>query len=530
MIYLLHQLLEASAPKYPDHKAVIFRGKSISYRDLNIQANKLANLLLAHGIGRGERVALYLNKSIEAIVALFGILKSGAAYVPLDINAPVMRLNYILNNCAVKGLISTKEKVRKISDYLGNDSPLGVIVSMEGNFEANFEKSIKILNPTDIIDNSSEENPDVGGTWGDLAYILYTSGSTGNPKGVMISHLNALNFVNWSHDTFRVISQDILSNHAPFHFDLSIHDIYVAFKAGATLCPVPEEYSYFPYRLAEWIDEHKISVWYSVPSILSMMVMSGEIQRFRFENLRTILFAGEVFPVKYLRELMKLIPHPEYYNLFGPTETNVITYYRVQTIPEDQIKPIPIGIVCENMEILLIDDNGHRITAPGIQGEIYGRGGNIAQGYWGDPAKTSKGFIKNFLQPHYDEIIYKTGDLAMLDNSSNFIFFGRKDHMVKSRGYRIELGEIETILYQHPDIKEAAVIAVPDEKITNRLKAFVVIKDGKKTDSQDIQKHLARSLPKYMVPEQIEFSKNLPKNPHGKIDRTLLAQNKRSGE
>lgn len=523
MAFLLHHLLEESAIKFPGKIAVKFKDETLSYHDLNNLSNKIAHILIKNGINRGDRIALYLNKSIFSIAAIFGILKAGGIYVPLDINAPESRLGYILENCGVRALITTSARLIKIKETIKNIRTIQNILLADNFDHMSLFHAIKIFSIREIEKQQNVRNPEIPSIWDDLAYILYTSGSTGKPKGVMISHLNALHFVRWCYDTFRAGPADVFSNHAPYHFDLSVQDIYVAFMAGGTLALVPEEYSYFPYRLAEWIEENEISIWYSVPSILSMLVTNGELQRFTYSHLRVLLFAGEVFPVKYLRQLMKIIPHPEYYNLFGPTETNVITYYRVSPIPEEQTQPIPIGKVCENMEILLIDEKGEIIKEAGVRGEIYARGANVAKGYWGDKEKTNSVFVQNFTQPHFFEIMYKTGDIAMRDEQGNYIFFGRKDHMIKSRGYRIELGEIESALYSHPDVKEAVVIPVPDEKITNRLKAILALKDGRHLEAADLQKYCAKILPRYMIPDEIEFHKSLPKNPHGKIDRAKLA-------
>lgn len=523
MAFLLHHLLEESAVKFPYKIAVTFKDQTISYQQLNNLSNKIAHILIENGISRSDRIALYLNKSIFSIAAIFGVLKAGGTYVPLDINSPEARLSYILENCGVSALITTSARLIKINRIVQKIKSIQNVLLADNFDNKSSDSNIKVFSIQEIEKYAKVDNPEIPTIWDDLAYILYTSGSTGTPKGVMISHLNALNFVRWCFEKFRVSPADVFSNHAPYHFDLSVQDIYVAFMAGGTLALVPEEYSYFPYRLAEWIEENKISVWYSVPSILSMLVTNGELQRFTYSHLRILLFAGEVFPIKYLRQLMTIIPHPKYYNLFGPTETNVITYYRVPPIPEDQTQPIPIGKVCENMEILLIGEKGKIINEPGVRGEIYARGANVAKGYWGDPDKTNSVFIQNFTQPNFREIIYKTGDIAMRDEQGNYIFFGRKDHMIKSRGYRIELGEIESALYNHPDVKEAVVVAIPDEKITNRLKAFLALKDGQNLEVEDIQKYCAKVLPRYMIPEEIEFHQSLPKNPHGKIDRAKLA-------
>ncbi len=340
----------------------------------------------------------------------------------------------------------------------------------------------------------------------------------------MITHLNAFTFIKWVQSTFSITSNDKLSSHAPLHFDLSILDIFGAMQAGAALVLVPEFVSTFPIKLAEWIDKNKISIWYSVPSILTMMLLHGDIGRFQFENLRLVLFAGEVFPTKYLRSLMQKLSHPEYYNLYGPTETNVITFYKVDNIPEKQEIPIPIGKACENMEVFIVSENGERVNNPEEEGELIARGSCVAQGYWGDEEKTSKNFVWNNLQPNFMDRTYHTGDLVSMDVQGNYIYIGRRDHMIKSRGYRIELGEIETALYSNHDIKEVAVVAIPDELIGHRIKAFIVCKDSKELSISDIRLYCGNKLPKYMIPEEIEFLQDLPKTSTGKINKPALLE------
>jgi acyl-CoA synthetase (AMP-forming)/AMP-acid ligase II len=264
-----------------------------------------------------------------------------------------------------------------------------------------------------------------------------------------------------------------------------------------------------------------------VPSIFSLMVNYGRLDRHDLSKLRTILFAGEVFPIKYLRQLVTAVPHTDYYNLYGPTETNVCTYYKVR--PEDLTlectQPVPIGIACENVEVFAVNETGQLVTEPGQEGELWVRGSCVAQGYWADPEKSARGFVHNHLQPYYNEIAYRTGDIVVLDEDGmNWRFVGRRDHMIKSRGYRIELGEIESVFYEYSNVKEAAVVAIPDDLIGNRIKAFVVPLKEDSLTLTDLQAHCRDRLPRYMVPEVIEFRKELPKTSTGKINRPLLTK------
>ncbi len=522
MSYLLQHLLSASAEKFPKNNAVIFGEESLSYRELETDTNKVAHYLISIGVKRGDRVGIYINKSIPSIVSIYGILKVGAVYVPLDPQSPPSRVSYIINNCNIKVVLTSSAKANTLIKLSGDAPYLSSILITDTKL-IDFDETTLQVTPWSTIEKSKEVDlPKTNAIQNDLAYIIYTSGSTGNPKGVMISHLNSLTFVNWAFNTMGFTSKDVFSSHAPLHFDLSIFDIYVAAKSGAALVLVPETMSMFPPRLAQWIEKNKITVWYSVPSILSMMVTHGQLDKRDFSNLRMVVYAGEVFPVKYLRKLMAVVPDPEYYNLYGPTETNVITYYKTPQIPDNQTVPVPIGKQCENMEVFAVTKEGTIVTKPGEEGELMARGTCVAQGYWGDEEKTNKVFVKNPFELHFEDRMYKTGDLVTLDENGDYIFKGRIDHMIKSRGYRIEIGEIEAAIYGNEMIKEAAVIAIPDDLITNRIKAIVVLKEGVVMDAAGLRVYCAEKIPKYMVPESVEFRENLPKTSTGKVNKPQL--------
>ncbi len=345
----------------------------------------------------------------------------------------------------------------------------------------------------------------------------------------MISHRASLTFVDWGHDCFEVEPDDRLSNHAPFHFDLSVFDLFVAIKAGASVNLVPEELSVFPVNLARFIEEHRITIWYSVPSVLTKLVLHGNLSKHRLPELRTILFAGEVFPTKYLRQLMNALPRAKYYNLYGPTETNVCTYYEVPPLPADRDEPISIGRACANTETFVVKDN-ETVAQPGEVGELYVRGPSLMKGYWGLPDRTARVLLRQAVPPAMTaEMVHRTGDLVKEDGDGNYIFLGRRDNQIKSRGYRIELGEIETVLYKHPNIEEAAVIAIPDEEIGNRIKAIIVGRKGNQLTKGEIEGFCAEHIPKYMVPGSIEFRSALPKTSTGKVDKTLLVKEQLQG-
>jgi amino acid adenylation domain-containing protein len=520
MDHLLHQLLHRSATSYPDRTAVEDGDRSLTYAELEIRSNQIANLLVDLGVSKGDRVGLYLDKSLESVVGIYGILKCGAAYVPLDPRAPTARLAYIAADCDLRVLVSGAEKAGSWGELLEHGAPLEAIVVANAD-DLGPETSltgVKLLTARDV-DAQDGTGPVVRITEHDLAYILYTSGSTGNPKGVMLSHLNALAFVRWTVERFEVGPEDRLSNHAPLHFDLSVFDLFAASAAGAAVVLVPPELSVFPVQIRDFIEQKRITIWYSVPSLLSMLTLRGGLEGGGFPSLRTILFAGEVFPTKYLRQLMTLLPHVRFFNLYGPTETNVCTYFEVAALPEPATEPIPIGRAIDGVEVFAVTDDG-RIAGPGEEGELYVRGPTVMHGYWGDTEPTKRALVPDPRKGHRG-IAYRTGDLVRQRADGSYRMLGRRDHQIKSRGYRIELGEIESALFAHPDVVECVVIAVPDPLVTNRIKAYVVGRD--EMEERDLIRFCRERILSYMIPEQIEFRESLPMTSTGKVDRQALA-------
>jgi amino acid adenylation domain-containing protein len=519
MSYLLTHLLATSADRHPDKTAVWARERTLTYRQLDEFSNQLAHLLRDRGVRRGDRVGIYFPKSVDSLVCMLGAMKCGAIYVPLDPQAPAERIQYIIADCGIRALMSVRDKVRGLDP--GAIESVEFTVLTDSKTEDVGHKNPVVWSELTGFDGSrSPETPSIST---DLAYILYTSGSTGRPKGVMLSHLNALTFVDWCAAKFRVRSEDRLSNHAPHHFDLSVFDIYNTLEAGATLYMIPDEVQLFPASLAPFIDKQALTIWYSVPSALVMLLQRGNLKPANMQSLRVLLFAGEVFPMKFLRMLADQLPRTELYNLYGPTETNVCTYYRVERGQLASIDRLPIGIACENTEVFPVTED-QRIAEIGEEGELYARGTTVTSGYWEDPGKTRRGVVSNPFQKQFDEKCYRTGDIVKQGPGGNFDFIGRRDSMIKSRGYRIELGEIESALMGHPGVMEAAAFAIPDDEIGNRIQAAVAPHDSVTLSAVDLQQHCAIKIPKYMIPEIIEVRKSLPKTSTGKLDRVTLVK------
>jgi amino acid adenylation domain-containing protein len=509
---VLHRYLIDSARRDPRAVAVVEPGVgSISYGDLDLLSDLMRDRLVALGVARGDRVGLYLRKSIDALVGIFGALKAGAAYVPVDPGAPAARGAYILDNCEVKVAIVEGAHADKLREELSaaGAQPELVVVDQVGKAGVGIAAALAAgaAPAATTVDSAASE----------LAYILYTSGSTGKPKGVMLSHENGSSFVEWCSETFAPTAGDRFSSHAPFHFDLSIFDIYLPIKHGATLVLVGEDIGKDAPRLAQLIADERLTIWYSAPSILALLAQFGNLETRDYKALRQVHFAGEVFAVKHLRTLTQLWPAPRYFNLYGPTETNVCTWYEVKPpVPAERTKPYPIGHTCSHVRSRVLDERGQDV-ARGGEGELCIAGRGVMQGYWALPERTAEGFWRDADGTPW----YRTGDIVTDDDSGCYTYLGRRDRMVKRRGYRVELGEIEAGLYRHPGVREAAVVAhAHDEGVT--IVAHLSSRAAKRPSLIEMKRHCAETLPLYMVPDRFVWHDALPKTSTDKVDYQRL--------
>lgn len=449
----------------------------LGYAELDAQADALARELAALGVRRGDRVALWLDKSPYTVAVMQAVLRLGAAYVPVDPVAPAGRAAIVIRDCAPRVVVSDRvEELR--AEGIPATTPAG---------------------------RPGGPLPAHGGTQDDLAYILYTSGSTGTPKGVCISHRNAFAFVRWAATELRARPDDRFANHAPFHFDLSVLDLYVAFLSGASVQLVPREAGYAPRLLVDFLVEREITVWYSVPSALVLMARDGGLLQTRPPALRALLFAGEPYPVTHLRRLRAHLPGVRFLNLYGPTETNVCAFHEVTDPPAG---PVPIGRACSGDRIRAVREDGS-LAAPGEEGELVVDGPTVMLGYWGRPPQTGP---------------YATGDRVVFRDGV-YHYLGRRDGMVKVRGHRIELGDVEAAVLTCPGVNEAAVV-VSGAGLDARLVAYVVpdeLDQDRRPGLLDLKRHCAARLPRYMIVDSVRYVPALPRTGTGKTDRRRLA-------
>jgi amino acid adenylation domain-containing protein len=383
MTRTIAQLLRDSTVLHPDRIAVedSEHGNGITYRELSSRAREARDALLRHGLGAGDRVGLLAPKSIGRVAAIFGVLDAGAAYVPVDPAAPPPRNAAILTDCSISYAIVSVTLFESLSKVWTGE-PLQVAQTM-GDDLLLVTVGAKGEDDRGRIDILADP----------VAYVLYTSGSTGQPKGVVHTQSSALSFIDWCSATFAPTEQDRFSSHAPFHFDLSIFDLYVPIKHGATVVLIGTETGKQPKPLASLISEQRLTVWYSTPSVLRVLTEYGRLDELDCSALRFVLFAGEVFPVRHLRALKKLWAAPRYFNLYGPTETNVCTAYELPAdIPDDRTEPYPIGFPCSGDRAMAVDENDLEVEL-GAEGELVISGASVMREYWNLPERTSESFF-----------------------------------------------------------------------------------------------------------------------------------------
>lgn len=491
----LTTLEAASFRPFAHRPALLIPGEStISYQELSVAVTAFAVRLSAAGVRPGNRVGVQLPKSFVAVTALLAILRVKAVCVPIEVGAPVIRSDRIFAEAGVALIVTSP----------GNAASAGTQLNVEARLPGPTAETIllKVGNK----DTTSIYPPD-------LAYILYTSGSTGFPKGVMLTHENMACFVTWATDRFALVPGDVLSSIAPLHFDLSIFDLFAGLTAGATVLLCDAATVRNPLLLAAQLADHRASVVYATPTLLQLLLQYGKLAATGYTGPTRLLYAGEIFPPSALHELRKQWPEAEVYNLYGPTETNVVTAYHVPRTFHGAA--IPIGTDCPYAECRLWD-GGFLAPEPGAEGELWVAGSSVAAGYVGEDK-----------HPSFTEVAgkcwYKTGDWVRLDPAGRYVFLGRRDRMIKRNGNRVEPAEIERCLGEHPAVAAAAVLPVKGKKARRKLLAIITLRPGAGVpDREALRAYCLDRLPVHFLPDGFRVVDELPLTASHKTDYSAL--------
>jgi len=462
----------------PGAVAVRFGGTSYSYAALDQAASAVAGYLAASGIGAGARVGLYVSKSFDAVAAVFGILRSGAAFVPMDIAAPDARIKTLMASCDLAAVLADDPAAPTLAG-VENVAPLAQAVTFDGQ-------------PAPVLQRSADA----------LAYILYTSGTTGQPKGICHTHASGNAYAKMAAHLCDLSPQDRVSHQTPLHFDMSIFDLFATIHAGAVIIVIPDIYTKMPASLSKLVQDEGVTVWYSVPFAIGQLVSRGALDARDLSALRVMMFAGEVMPPKTLHAIAPYVPNAVFLNAYGPTETNHCITARIDQAALDGVSPLPIGT-----------PSGDAVAQISDTGELLIASDQVMQGYWKDEQRSRDAFVTMEYNGK-PRTFYRTGDVVTQNNMQEFCLTGRVDRQVKLRGYRVELDEVELVLSRCDGVEEVAVVVHDDS-----LHAFV----SGNFEKEELNKRASADLAPYAVPTGFSHLPALLRTSTGKIDRHALA-------
>ncbi|WP_396217636.1 amino acid adenylation domain-containing protein [Flavobacterium sp.] len=485
------------------NKIAVVEGEGrITFADLDRKSKILASIIIDYVNDSNKPIAIFLPKTIDSVISDIAITYSSNVYMNLDIKTPLDRINNIISLIEPK-LIITNSMYFKQIESLGMTLPILNIDTID--FENGLIKEEFLLNRlSKLIDT-------------DPYCIINTSGSTGTPKGVVLNHKSFVDFIEWSVDTFKFSEDEIIGSLSPLVFDIYSYELCMLMSKGSTIVLIPDSLAAFPIKILEILVKEKITFLFWVPTIMVNIANMGLLEKIHLPSLKTVWFAGEVFPTKQFNYWKNNLKDCLFANLYGPIEITLdCTYFIIdRDIPDDE--PLPIGIACRNTDILILNEED-KLVEKGEEGELCVRGTSLAMGYFNNPEKTALAFVQNPLNNSYPEIIYRTGDVVLVNERDEIVFKGRKDSLVKHLGYRIELGEIEHVIVNTLKIAKNGCV------VYNSIKKEITLfyEASNEISVAEFRKELTKSLPKYMIPTVYIFMQELPRNTNGKIDRLYL--------
>lgn len=498
------RLLDKAAEKYNDKTAIADEWGEISFAELQKQGKSVGTAIInadAEGY-MPSPVMVYLKKSISCIVCFMGAMYSANPYVPTAYDMPANRIQKIVDSLQGRGHIITD--ANGLETLKTMDIPETISIHI-------YEEIIKTEADNVLVEKTLSSAIDT-----DPIYIMFTSGSTGAPKGVTVPHRGVIDYAMWVAKTFGIDKTSVLGNQAPFYFDNSIFDIYSCLLTGAKMVIIPETLFMFPVKLPEFVRDNDITTIFWVPTVMINVANSGILSEIELPKLENVVFCGEVMPNTQLNIWRKAQPHCTYANLYGPTEISDVCTYYIADRPFKDSDPLPIGRACENMRIIILNEQ-NEIAKTNEQGEICVIGTGVSLGYWNNPEITQKAFMQNPVNTYYEERIYRTGDLAFIDDEGLIIYLGRKDNQVKVKGNRIELGEIENAAMCVDGVKGACAVFDEDKQ---QIVLFVESQTDFKLRKMNLE--LKKYIPNYMLPSGLIVMDKFPHTANDKIDRVTL--------
>jgi len=515
----VESFLEASARQRPDKVALIVGSSRWTYAQLDAAANRLAHGLLAEGVERGERVAVWLENGVEAVVAIFAVLKAGAVLMMVNPSTKADKLRVLLNNSRAAAILAPASKLAGLGEMWPQTPYLRLAIACgraAGNGEPQAPRP-RCLDFDALLARhvAADRPPEKRALDVDLAALVYTSGSTGSPKGVMFTHQNMVSVASSITTYLRNTEDDVILNVLPLSFGYGLFQVLMGAKIGGTV--VLERSFAYPHAVIRRLVEERATGFPLVPTMAAML-LDRDLSKVDWSSLRYVTSAGAALPVEHIARLRRLFPHVQIYSMYGLTECMRASYLEPEEIDR---RPASVGRGMPNQEMWLVDEHGCRV-GPNMVGELVVRGAHVMKGYWESPAETA---VRLRPGPLLGENVLHTGDLFRKDNEGYLYFVGRKDDILKSRGEKVSPREVEDAICAHPEIVEAAVIGVPDEILGQAVKAVVVAKAGSGLTQRDVLRHCAARLEDFMVPKTVEFQPALPRTANGKIDKRALSLN-----